>query len=275
MANEQSDDVPAVLVEGLRVVRGKRLVIDELRLSVDRGQLVGLLGPSGCGKTTLMRSIVGVQRIESGRVEVFGIEAGSAPLRHRIGYLTQDPAVYLDLTVAENVRYFASVIGVPRAKVDGEVARILNLVDLEDYADTTVNNLSGGQTSRVSLAAALVGTPELLVLDEPTVGLDPVLRRELWAIFRRLAGEGVTLLVSSHVMDEAARCDRLLLMRAGEFLADDTLDSVLAATGAHDAESAFLALVDRAGAHPVPAGPASAHGRHRRAHAARNAPEEP
>jgi ABC-2 type transport system ATP-binding protein len=207
-----------------------------------------------------MRSIVGVQRIEAGQVEVFGQEAGSAPLRPRIGYVTQDPSVYGDLSVAENIRYFASVVGVPRSRLDGEVARVLETVGLTDAADQEVAKTSGGQTSRVSLGAALVGTPELLVLDEPTVGLDPVLRRDLWTIFRRLAEQGVTLLVSSHVMDEAARCDRLLLMRAGRFLADDTQEGVLAATGAADVEQAFLALVDQAARRDgTPAGPPAAH----------------
>ena len=246
MTNSQPDRGTPVRVEGLRVVRGKRLVIENLSLHIDQGQLVGLLGPSGCGKTTLMRSIVGVQQIDAGVVEVFGQEAGTAPLRHRIGYLTQDPAVYGDLSIAENLRYFAAVIGVPRSRLDAEVARVLELVDLTDHADAAVANLSGGQVSRVSLGAALVGTPELLVLDEPTVGLDPVLRRDLWAIFRRLSETGATLLISSHVMDEAVRCDRLLLMRAGHILADDTQAGLLAATGARDVEQAFLMLVDRA-----------------------------
>lgn len=258
-----TNNTPAVHVAGLKVVRGRRTVIDDLDLDIGRGQLVGLLGPSGCGKTTLMRSIVGVQKIAAGRVEVFGQEAGGAPLRHRIGYVTQDPSVYGDLSVAENIRYFASVVGVSRGQLDAEVARVVDLVGLADAADQVVDTTSGGQTSRVSLAAALVGTPELLVLDEPTVGLDPVLRRDLWDIFRKLATAGSTLLVSSHVMDEAARCDRLLLMRAGEILADDTQAGVLAVTGAADVEEAFLTLVDRASGHEHP--PPRGHGRHRQA----------
>ena len=237
---------PAIRVDQLRVVRGGRTVLPGLTLSIPRGQLIGLLGPSGCGKSTLMRSIVGVQQVAGGTVEVLGLAAGSEALRSRVGYLTQDPSVYLDLTIAENIRYFATVIGVPRQGLDAEISRVLGLVDLVDHASSRADNLSGGEISRVSLAAALVGTPEVLVLDEPTVGLDPVLRRDLWAIFRRLSQEGVTLLVSSHVMDEAVRCDRLLLMRAGTALADDTLDGVLASTGTTDAEQAFLALVDRA-----------------------------
>jgi len=237
---------PAIRVEGLRVVRGGRTVIPGLSLEIPRGQLVGLLGPSGCGKSTLMRSIVGVQKIAAGTVEVLGLEAGTAPLRHRVGYMTQAPSVYTDLTVTENLAYFASVVGTPRNAVAAEVARVVDLVDLADHATVRVGSVSGGQFSRVSLAAALVGSPDVLVLDEPTVGLDPVLRRDLWTIFRRLAAEGATLLVSSHVMDEAVRCDRLLLMRSGEMLADDTLEGVLARTGAPDAEQAFLTLVDRA-----------------------------
>ena len=221
-------------------------MLHDLSLEVPRGAVVGLLGPSGGGKTTLMRSIVGVQRVAGGRVTVLGRPAGSPALRRRIGYVTQAPSVYTDLTVSENIAYFAAVVGVPRARRGSEVRRVLDLVALADHADARVDRLSGGQLSRVSLGAALVGTPELLVLDEPTVGLDPVLRRDLWAIFHRLADGGVTLLVSSHVMDEAVRADRLLLLREGRLLADGTLDDLLAETGAADAEQAFLALVDRA-----------------------------
>jgi ABC-2 type transport system ATP-binding protein len=184
--------------------------------------------------------------VAGGEIDVLGLPAGDKGLRRRVGYVTQSPSVYADLTVAENLRYFAAAVLVPRRGLDAEVARVLALVDLADQAGQRVDNLSGGQVSRVSLGAALVGAPELLVLDEPTVGLDPVLRRDLWAIFGRLAREGVTLLVSSHVMDEAGRCDRLLLMRGGAILADDTLPGLLASTGAPDVEQAFLTLVDQA-----------------------------
>jgi ABC-2 type transport system ATP-binding protein len=243
---------PAIAVRDLRVVRGSRTVIPGLTLDVPRGQVVGLLGPSGCGKTTLMRSIVGVQVVAGGQVQVLGRPAGSSDLRQRVGYVTQAPSVYADLTVAENLRYFAAVIGVRRRALAAEVQRVLELVDLTDHAGARVDALSGGQSSRVSLGAALVGAPELLVLDEPTVGLDPVLRRDLWALFARLASDGSTLLVSSHVMDEASRCDRLMLMREGIMLADDTLDGVLAATGAPDIEAAFLALVEAGGNSQAP-----------------------
>ncbi len=231
----------AVEARGLRVVRGGREVLAGLDLSVPTGQVVGLLGPSGSGKTTLMRAVVGVQRLAGGTVEVLGRPAGHPSLRREVGYVTQSPSVYADLTVEQNLRYFATLVGVGREAVE----RVLVEVDLADRRGSMVDRLSGGQRSRVSLAAAMVGSPNLLVLDEPTVGLDPVLRRDLWDLFGRLARGGTSLLVSSHVMDEATRCDRLVLVREGAVLADDTLPALLERTGAADAEGAFLALVER------------------------------
>jgi len=233
----------AIRVEGLRVVRGSRLVLDDVSLTVRRGSVTGLLGPSGSGKTTLMRAIVGVQIIAGGTVEVLGLPAGSSALRERVGYVTQAPSVYADLTVRENLTYFAAVLRAPRS----DAARVIQDVALDDHADQLVGRLSGGQLARVSLAAALLGKPELLVLDEPTVGLDPVLRRDLWTMFHRLASEGVTLLVSSHVMDEARRCERLLLVREGRIMADDTPQNLLARTGSDDIETAFLRLIEEQG----------------------------
>jgi ABC-2 type transport system ATP-binding protein len=226
-------------VSGLTVVRGGTPVLRDLTFTIPVGQVTGLLGPSGCGKSTLMRTIVGVQRITGGTVTVFGEPAGSAALRSRIGYVTQAPSVYDDLTVTENLTFFSRVLG-----VDGDrVAECLRLVDLVDFRDKVVGRLSGGQKSRVSLAVALLGEPQLIVLDEPTVGLDPVLRRDLWETFHRLAADGAAVFVSSHVMDEATRCDRLLLMRAGRVIADDTPPGLLERTGASDIETAFLDLV--------------------------------
>jgi ABC-2 type transport system ATP-binding protein len=233
-----------IVVDGLRVVRGGRVVLPGLSLRVSGGAVTGLLGPSGCGKSTLMRSVVGVQRTHGGGVRVLGLPAGDPGLRARVGYVTQSPSVYPDLTVEENLAFFAAVVGVPRRDVEGEVRRVLDLVDLGDHRAARVVSLSGGQFSRVSLGAALVGAPEVLVLDEPTVGLDPVLRRDLWGLFHRLAAGGATLLVSSHVMDEAVRCDRLLLMHEGRLVADATLPALLDRTGAADAEGAFLRLVE-------------------------------
>jgi ABC-2 type transport system ATP-binding protein len=242
MTNKTSDD--AVVVDHLRVVRGGRDVLPDLSLSVPRGQVVGLLGPSGGGKSTLMRAVVGVQVTAGGTVTVLGEEAGSPGLRHRVGYLTQAPSVYGDLSVRDNVDYIARIMGVGADAVDRAIAS----VDLTDHAHVKVENLSGGQQSRASLACTLVGDPEVLVLDEPTVGLDPVLRRDLWDLFRRLSDEGRTVFVSSHVMDEASRCDRLLLLRDGRILSDSTLAELLERTGTADAEQAFLALIDAADA---------------------------
>jgi ABC-2 type transport system ATP-binding protein len=234
--------VSAIEISGLRVVRGGRRVLEDVTVDVPAGAVTGLLGPSGSGKTTLMRAIVGVQVVEAGHVQVLGRPAGDPELRSRVAYVTQAPSVYADLTVRENLRYFARVLGVPRDRV----AEAIESVDLGGQADQVVRTLSGGERSRVSLAAALVGRPQLLVLDEPTVGLDPVLRRDLWTLFHRLAGEGATLLVSSHVMDEATRCDELLLVREGRILAAAPPAEIRRRTGVQDLEEAFLQLVEAA-----------------------------
>ena len=228
----------AVEVRDLVVVRGGQVVLRNLDISIGGG-VTGLLGPSGCGKSTLMRSLVGVQRLAGGTVTAFDLEAGSRALRDRIGYVTQAASVYDDLTVAENLTFFARVLGVGRAEADAA----LEMVDLGPQRDQVVDRLSGGQRSRVSLAVALLKKPDLLVLDEPTVGLDPVLRRDLWALFHRLADEGAAVFVSSHVMDEADRCDRLLLMREGRIIADGSPAEIRQKTGADDIESAFLTIV--------------------------------
>lgn len=249
----------AIEVDRLTVRRGKAPVIEDLSFGVAPGAVVGLLGPSGCGKSTLMRSIVGTQLTHGGSIRVLGEPAGSQQLRNRAGYMAQAASVYDDLTVRQNLEYFRTVLGAPADDVD----RVLTVTDLQEMAGQLVENLSGGQRSRVSLAVSLLGSPELLVLDEPTVGLDPVLRADLWAIFRRLASEGATLLVSSHVMDEATRCDRLLLMREGRIIADDSPRGLLESTRTESAEEAFLALIARdSGAAPVPTD-ARGHGRHR------------
>jgi ABC-2 type transport system ATP-binding protein len=231
---------PAILVDALRVRRGGRPVLHGLSFSVASGRVTGLLGPSGCGKTTLMRAIVGVQIVESGRIEVLGRSAGSAELRPRIGYVTQAPSVYGDLSVRENLRYFARVLGVGAERIEASI----ETVALGEQADQVVSSLSGGQSARVSLATALLGEPDVLVLDEPTVGLDPVLRRDLWGTFGELATGGTTLLVSSHVMEEAEHCDELLLMRDGELLAVESPDSLRARTGREQLDEAFLALIE-------------------------------
>lgn len=258
----------AVLARGLTVERGERTVLRGLDFTVWPGRITGLLGPSGCGKTTLMRAIVGSQAKVTGTLDILGKPAGDTSLRSRIGYVTQDPSVYDDLTVRQNLDYFVSVLLPGRRHRDARrehVTRAINDVDLASHADSLAGRLSGGQRARVSLAVALLGTPELLVLDEPTVGLDPVLRRDLWDLFHRLAADrGATILVSSHVMDEAERCHRLLLMREGEILAGgtshaegyggDTPDDLRTRTRSETVEEAFLHLVDEANAREANAG---------------------
>jgi len=230
----------AIVVRNLRVIRGGTIVLPGLSLDVETGTVTGLLGPSGSGKTTLMRAIVGVQLVAGGSVEVLGLPAGSRELRSRVAYVTQAPSVYGDLSVRENLAYFSSVLDAPAENVESAI----ETVGLGGFEGRVVNSLSGGQRARVSLATALLGRPEVLVLDEPTVGLDPVLRRDLWDMFHRVAEQGATLLVSSHVMDEADRCERLLLLRDGRLLAEGTPAGLRDASGATDLDAAFLRLIE-------------------------------
>ncbi|MEE6272130.1 ABC transporter ATP-binding protein [Georgenia sp. MJ206] len=239
----------AVTVRDLRVVRGGAVALDGVSLEVPAGKITGLLGPSGSGKTTLIRSILGVQVLAGGTVSVLGRPAGSRELRRRVGYVTQAPSVYPDLTVEENLRYFARVLGV-RGDGAADVDAVTTTVGLEAQRRRLVGALSGGQRSRVSLAAALLGRPDLLVLDEPTVGLDPAIRESLWGTFTDVADGGTTILVSSHVMDEAQRCDTLVLLREGKVLTDGPLSALLARTGTTTADAAFLALVTAPGGRP-------------------------
>ncbi|MVU83082.1 ATP-binding cassette domain-containing protein [Nocardia sp. ET3-3] len=231
--------IDAIAIEHLEVRRGGQQVLQDITLTVPQGSITGLLGPSGCGKTTLMRSIVGTQIIESGTVTVLGDEAGSRALRRRVGYVTQDPSIYNDITVAENVAYFGALYGASAAQVETALAA----VGLTSHIGHRGSELSAGQRTRVSLACALVADPELLVLDEPTVGLDPVLRADLWEQFHALAKQGRTLLVSSHVMDEAEHCDKLLLMREGRLLAQLSPAELRSDTGESSLENAFLKLI--------------------------------
>lgn len=231
---------PAVVIRDLEVRRGHRRVLPGISLSVTSGQVTALLGPSGSGKTTLMRAIVGVQVVDGGEVTVLDRPAGAPDLRSRVAYVTQAPSVYEDLTVRENLRYFARIVRAPQRRIDEAVAQ----VDLQDQLDQVAGSLSGGERSRASLAAALLGEPELIVLDEPTVGLDPVLRRELWRTFHGLAAAGSTLLVSTHVMDEASRCDVLVIMRQGRIVAAAPPAELLLRTGTDGLEAAFIALAE-------------------------------
>lgn len=237
----QSDQASAVSVCGLDVRRGGRLVLPGLSLEISSGVVTALLGPSGCGKSTLIRAIVGVQTVAGGSISVLGRPAGSAELRQLVGYCTQSPSVYLDLTVRQNLAYFARVLNAESARI-GEV---IDMVDLSARADQLAGTLSGGERSRVSLAVALLGKPQLLVLDEPTVGLDPVLRQSLWVLFRSLVEGGITILMSTHAMDEADHCDELVLMHDGKIIATGDPNRIVASTGASDLEQAFIQFSER------------------------------
>ena len=232
----------AIATKDLCVVRGGRQVLHGVSLQVAAGSVTGLLGPSGCGKSTLMRAIVGVQIVASGQVSVLGHSAGAVQLRSRVGYVTQAPSVYLDLSIRENLRYFAAILGVAAERIGETIAT----VGLAGHEHRVVGTLSGGQRSRVSLATALLNQPEVLVLDEPTVGLDPVLRAELWRTFHALTATGTTLLISSHVMDEASECDELLLMRDGHLLEQAGPDALRRETGENDLGQAFLRVIQAA-----------------------------
>jgi ABC-2 type transport system ATP-binding protein len=247
MMSSSSDELfrdgaePAVTIDLLNVVRGKVAAVQDISVHIARGTITGLLGPSGSGKTTLMRCIVGTQVVAGGSVTVLGHPAGSAALRRQVGYMPQDATIYNDLRVIDNIRYFASLYGADKDAAEDAV----EAVDLQDQRSAYCANLSGGQRARVSLACALVGHPDLLVLDEPTIGLDPVLRFDLWEKFTALAAAGTTLLVSSHVMDEADRCADLLLMRDGRLLAHTTPDHLRKETGCTSLEEAFLSIIRR------------------------------
>jgi ABC-2 type transport system ATP-binding protein len=238
---QASHDVHAVKIRDLEVRRGNRLILPGISLELTGGVVTGLLGPSGCGKTTLLRAIVGVQIVTGGEIQVLGRSAGAPELRRLVAYMTQQPSVYNDLTVRENLGYYARVLDASHQEVD----EVLDRLDLADRATQLVSRLSGGERSRCSLGVALLGHPQLLILDEPTVGLDPVLRRELWDTFHDLASGGVTLIVSTHVMDEADRCDDLVLMREGTVVARGSPSDLRRRTETKEIEAAFMKLATK------------------------------
>ncbi|MDD3213287.1 MAG: ABC transporter ATP-binding protein [Eubacteriales bacterium] len=230
----------AIQVDGLRVCYGKQVVLNDLSVAIPAGQIVGVLGPSGSGKTTLVKSIIGINRFEAGAISVFGKAVPSLPAMEGIGYMAQSDALYDDLTAADNLVFFGRIYGLGRAKAQAKAAELLDFVGLGAEGKKSVRFYSGGMRRRLSLAIALINHPRLLILDEPTVGIDPVLRQKFWAEFDALKAEGCTLLTTTHVMDEAARCDRLLLLRDGKILANGTVPELLSQAGAHTVEEAFL-----------------------------------
>lgn len=232
----------AIEAKNLNVTIGEKRILCDVSVAISAGQVIGLLGPSGAGKTTLMRAIVGLQKIADGTATVLGRPAASAQLRTQIGYMAQIDSTYPDLTVAENLRYFAAITGTTKQRLRATIEE----VELTPQTHQIAGTLSEGQRTRLSLAIALLSEPSLYVLDEPTVGLDPILREKLWGHFHQLAEAGATLLVSSHVMDEARRCDSLLLIHEGKILATGTPDELKAQTRTNEMEEAFIQLVEAA-----------------------------
>ena len=233
----------AVTVNDLSVTLGGQVqALKNVSLELPVGKTIGVIGPSGAGKTTLIRCIVGGLAITKGSVLVLGRPAGSSELREVVTYMSQELSVYPDLTARENLRYFVTMAGQPRKQADSIINDILKTVDLRDKADNLVRDLSGGQKQRMSLAVALIGSPKLMVLDEPTVGLDPVLRDRLWRLFKKLSGQGITLVISSHSMDEASRCDDLVLIRDGQVIAHSSPEELMKRTGTQSVENSFLKL---------------------------------
>lgn len=236
--------VSAIEIEELNVSVAKNIkILNDIKLSLPSGKIIGFIGPSGAGKTTLIRSIVGSLKITSGRISVLGLPAGSKQLRNRVAYMTQELSVYPDLTIKENLNYFITMMGINKKSSENMLSDLLKTVELESKSNVLVSNLSSGQKQRVSLAISLIGSPELLVLDEPTVGLDPVLREKLWKLFKTLSEQGKTLIISSHSMDEASRCDYLVLVRNGKIIADQTPQNIMEQTGCTNIEDSFLELV--------------------------------
>jgi ABC-2 type transport system ATP-binding protein len=233
-----------VKIKNLTIILGGRFkALKNVSLDLSAGKTIGVIGPSGAGKTTLVRGIVGRLHINKGIITVFDRPAGSPDLREQLSYMTQELSVYPDLTVRENLRYFAIMAGQPRKQVNQTILEALGAVDMVDKAPNLVSSLSGGEKQRVSLAIALIGAPKLLVLDEPTVGLDPVLRESLWGLFARLADRGHSLIITSHSMDEAERCDDLVLIRDGRLIAHSSPAELRQYTGTRTVEQSFLKLV--------------------------------
>ena len=231
----------AISISGLTVIREGNTILKDFDLEIKAGKILGLLGPSGSGKTTIMRSIVGLQRFSGGTISVLGAKAGDKSLRTCFSYSTQDASIYRDLTCSENVNYFSALQGSTSTTTE----EILELVDLGKNRKQLAATLSGGERARLALATALVGKPEILILDEPTVGLDPLLRRDLWRLFHRFTAQGKTLLVSSHMMEEADHCDELILLRDGAILAKGTPEQLRQETGLENMDSVFISLVEK------------------------------
>ena len=238
---------PPIVVESVVKAFGDLRALDGVSLRVEAGETFGLIGPNGSGKTTLMRLLLGLGRPTSGTVRVLGQRMPNRGVAGSIGYMTQSSALYNELSVRENVAFFGALYGLRGSALSKRLMETLDLVDLADRASSVAGTLSGGMRQRLSLACALVHEPRLAFLDEPTVGIDPELRQAFWEYFARLNAQGVTIVVSTHHLDEAARCHRLALLRFGKLLALDTPDEMRRQSGESDFDRAFLYFARQVG----------------------------
>lgn len=234
------NDKPCIDVRNVTKAFGKRIVLDAIDFQVPYSQICGLLGPSGAGKTTLVRMIAGIDEPDHGHVEVFGERMPKLELMRQIGYMAQSDALYMELTAKHNLEFFGSLYGLSGARLKQRIEAVMQIVNLEQDLNKTVTHYSGGMKRRLSLATALLHEPKLLILDEPTVGIDPVLRQSIWRELSRIRDAGTTILVTTHVMDEADKCDQLGMIRDGKVIAYGTPESLKEQTASSTIEEAFL-----------------------------------
>lgn len=230
-----------VSVKGLHHSYVDNLVLNNINLSIDKGEIFGILGPSGSGKTTLVKAIAGILSIQEGEIHIDKTKVPSLSLLQSIGYMAQSDALYHELTALENLEFFASIYQLERNNRKNAILHVLDLVNLSDSINKVVDQFSGGMKRRLSLASSLMHQPKLLILDEPTVGIDPIIREQIWTELRKLKNQGVTIIITTHVMDEAEKCDRLAMLRNGEIIACDTPGQLMNNSGANRLEDVFLA----------------------------------
>jgi len=235
----------AVETSGLTKKFGKFTAVDNLSLKIHRGETYGLLGPNGSGKTTIIKILCGLLKATSGDALVLGKRIADSSVKPRIGYMPQETALYLDLTVHENMELFGEIYGMSKKQIREEEENLLRVVDLSAWRDSSIANLSGGMRHRVSLACSLLHQPDLMFLDEPTVGVDPELRASFWDYFGTLRERGVTVVITTHYMDEAFHCSKIGLLRQGSLIAEGTPQDIITSTGTRSLEDAFLVLARR------------------------------
>jgi len=234
------NDNIVVYVNNVDVKYDKSTILNKINLRINKGEIIGLLGPSGAGKTTLVKAIIGMKSVENGEIRVFNEVVPKLDITINMGYMAQSDALYEDLSGIDNVIFFGSIFGMKGKALKERAKEVLSLVDLDKDSNKLVKNYSGGMKRRLSLAIALVHSPKLLILDEPTVGIDPVLRQKFWDEFNRIKANGGTIILTTHVMDEAYKCDKLALIRGGKIIAEGSVNEIIESSRSKDIEEAFL-----------------------------------